>query len=173
MAKAILDAIEQLEIYTTNKVQQWKEIMQRPSNSEEQDRVATAVWGTYRDMANRIADLGELVEEVLNSEGYMNGMYEELLEKLRKNNRMSGWTHIDRLMDEAAEAIETLQQENKQLKKERDQAIRDIDKNCRSCVYDGKKICYGNMLGKDREVAKEQGLPYCMGWQWRGLEGRE
>ena len=49
MAKAILDAIEQLEIYTTNKVQEWKEIMQRPSNSEEQDRVATAVWETYRD----------------------------------------------------------------------------------------------------------------------------
>jgi cell division septum initiation protein DivIVA len=42
----------------------------------------------------------------------MNGMYEELLEKLRKNNRMSGWTHIDRLIDEAAEAIEALQQEN-------------------------------------------------------------
>jgi RNA polymerase-binding transcription factor DksA len=63
MAKAILDAIEQLEIYTTNKVQEWKEIMQRPSNSEEQDRVATAVWETYRDMANRIADLGELAEK--------------------------------------------------------------------------------------------------------------
>jgi hypothetical protein len=45
----------------------------------------------------------------------MNGMYEELLEKLRKNNRMSGWTHIDRLIDEAAEAIEALQQENEQL----------------------------------------------------------
>jgi hypothetical protein len=73
-----------------------------------------------------------------------------------------------------AEEIKQLQQENKQLKKERDQAIRDIDKgNCRSCVYDGKKICYGNMHGKDREVAKEQGLPYCRGWQWRGLEGRE
>jgi len=42
----------------------------------------------------------------------MNGMYEELLEKLRKNNRMSGWTHIDRLIDEAAEAIKALQQEN-------------------------------------------------------------
>lgn len=63
LAKVILDAIEQLEIYTTNKVQEWKEIMQRPSNSEEQDRVATAVWETYRDMANRIADLGELAEK--------------------------------------------------------------------------------------------------------------
>ena len=75
---------------------------------------------------------------------------------------------------EKYDTIVALQQENKQLKKERDQAIRDIDKgNCRSCVYDGKKICYGNMHGKDREVAKEQGLPYCIGWQWRGLEGRE
>lgn len=81
---------------------------------------------------------------------------------------------IDKLVDtiEAMRKhIETLQAENEQLKKERDQAIRDIDKgNCRSCVYDGKKICYGNMHGKDREVAKEQGLPYCIGWQWRGLE---
>lgn len=46
----------------------------------------------------------------------MNGMYEELLEKLRKNNRMSGWTHIDRLMDDAIKAIEALQQEIEQLK---------------------------------------------------------
>ena len=82
---------------------------------------------------------------------------------------------------EAIEAIEALQQdfcklqeENERLKKERDQAIKDIDKgNCRNCIYNGKKVCYGNMLGKDKEVAKEQGLPYCIGWQWRGLEGRE
>ena len=46
----------------------------------------------------------------------MNGMYEELIEKLRKNNRMSGWTHIDRLMDDAIKAIEALQQENEQLR---------------------------------------------------------
>jgi len=43
-------------------------------------------------------------------------MYEELLEKLRKNNRMSGWTHIDRLMDDAIKAIEALQAENEQLR---------------------------------------------------------
>ena len=84
MAKAILDAIEQLEIYTTNKVQEWKEIMQRPSNSEEQDRVATAVWETYRDMANRIADLGELVEKVLNSEKIHNPDDVEALRKARE-----------------------------------------------------------------------------------------
>lgn len=47
--------------------------------------------------------------------------YEELLEKLRKNNRMSGWTHIDRLMDEATEAIEALQQENEQLQAKLDE----------------------------------------------------
>ncbi len=77
---------------------------------------------------------------------------------------------VKRVLD-LYDTIEALRQENKQLKKERDQAVRDIDKgNCRSCVYDGKKICYGNMHGKDREVAKEQGLPYCIGWQWRGLE---
>ena len=81
---------------------------------------------------------------------------------------------VKRVLD-LYDTIEALQQENEQLRKERDQAIRDIDKgNCRSCVYDGKKICYGNMHGKDREVAKEQGLPYCIGWNgedWR--EGNE
>lgn len=51
----------------------------------------------------------------------MNGMYEELIEKLRKNNCMSGWTHIDRLIDEAAEAIEALQQENEQLRSQLDE----------------------------------------------------
>jgi len=29
---------------------------------------------------------------------------------------MSGWTHIDRLMDDAIKAIEALQQENEQLR---------------------------------------------------------
>ena len=53
----------------------------------------------------------------------MNGMYEKLIEKLRKNNRMSGWTHIDRLIDEAAEAIEALQVENEQLKADCDRML--------------------------------------------------
>ena len=53
----------------------------------------------------------------------MNGMYEELIEKLRKNNRMSGWTHIDRLIDEAAETIEALQQENERLNAALDKAV--------------------------------------------------
>lgn len=30
-------------------------------------------------------------------------MYEELIQRLRANNRKSGWSDIDRLMDEAAE----------------------------------------------------------------------
>ena len=61
----------------------------------------------------------------------MNGMYEELLEKLRKNNRMSGWTHIDRLIDEAAEAIEALQQENERLNAALDKAVDMIGDNSR------------------------------------------
>ena len=62
----------------------------------------------------------------------MNGMYEELLEKLRKNNRMSGWTHIDRLIDKAAEAIEALQAENEQLRAQVEQvreALEEIKDN--------------------------------------------
>ena len=48
----------------------------------------------------------------------MSGKYKELLEKLRKNNRMSGWTHIDRLIDEAIEAIEALQQQVRALEEQ-------------------------------------------------------
>lgn len=87
------------------------------------------------------------------------------IKKLYEQGLRGATASVEQVLD-LFDTIEALQQENKQLKKERDQAIRDIDKgNCRSCVYDGKKICYGNMHGKDREVAKEQGLPYCIGWQ--------
>lgn len=87
------------------------------------------------------------------------------IKKLYEQGLRGATASVEQVLD-LFDTIEALQQENKQLKKERDQAIRDIDKgNCRSCVYDSKKICYGNMHGKDREVAKEQGLPYCIGWQ--------
>ncbi len=65
-AKQILDGIEQLEKHTTEQVQNWAAIRQRQNNSKEQDMVATAVWEVYRDMAIRIADLGELAEKITN-----------------------------------------------------------------------------------------------------------
>lgn len=72
----------------------------------------------------------------------MNGMYEELLEKLRKNNRMSGWTHIDRLIDEAAEAIEALQQENEQLRTQLDEWKYEV-----KCHMD-------EVVARDKEIEK-------------------
>ena len=71
----------------------------------------------------------------------MNGMYEELIEKLRKNNRMSGWTHIDRLMDDAIKAIEALQRENeireKQIEQRRAQAtmMREALKKAKDVIF--------------------------------------
>lgn len=35
-------------------------------------------------------------------------MYEELIQRLRANNRKSGWSDIDKMMDEAASALEDL-----------------------------------------------------------------
>ena len=77
----------------------------------------------------------------------MNGMYEELLEKLRKNNRMSGWTHIDRLIDEAAEAIEALQHE-----------VKKIPQIC------PQKPCYFDMTaeGRDADFMQELVDGHCM-----------
>ncbi|HRU42026.1 MAG TPA: hypothetical protein P5021_08595 [Candidatus Diapherotrites archaeon] len=72
----------------------------------------------------------------------MNGMYEELLEKLRKNNRMSGWTHIDRLMDDAIKAIEALQQENEQLRAQNSlkwQVIKNMAVQFPECPFCGAK----------------------------------
>jgi hypothetical protein len=58
----IIRAINNLEVYVTNKVQEWNEIRQKPDNSDAQYIAATAVWQAYRDMAGKLADLGELAE---------------------------------------------------------------------------------------------------------------
>ncbi len=89
----------------------------------------------------------------------MNGMYEELLEKLRKNNRMSGWTHIDRLIDEAAEAIEALQAENEQLQAQLDEwkyeAKCHMDKDCKHYNTTGCSVGFGWCESMDRGVSDE------------------
>ena len=38
----------------------------------------------------------------------MNNKIKELIERIRENNRKSGWSDIDKMMDEAAEALENL-----------------------------------------------------------------
>lgn len=66
MAKAILDAIEQLEIYITRQVQIWNDIRQKYVVGSPQYFSATARWEAYRDMANRLTDLAEATERILN-----------------------------------------------------------------------------------------------------------
>ena len=63
--ESVLETIEALEIYTTEKVQEWNTIRQRRDNSNEQYLTATAVWEAYRDMANRLMDLEEEIERTL------------------------------------------------------------------------------------------------------------
>ena len=38
----------------------------------------------------------------------MNNKIKELIERIRENNRKSGWSDIDKMMDEAAETLENL-----------------------------------------------------------------
>jgi len=88
----------------------------------------------------------------------MNGMYEELIEKLRKNNRMSGWTHIDRLMDDAIKAIEALQQENERLA---DETIKLMKENAKNS---NKKDELVKVLKQARDAINGYSTcPYCWG----------
>jgi hypothetical protein len=65
ISESVLEMIEALEIYTTEKVQEWNTIRQRRDNSNEQYLTATAIWEAYRDMANRLMDLEEEIERTL------------------------------------------------------------------------------------------------------------
>lgn len=58
----------------------------------------------------------------------------ELITRLRANNRKSGWSDIDRLMDEAAEALENLDAQLDVLVKEDIEAQQELAglKSCRT-----------------------------------------
>jgi len=58
----ILSAIEALEEYVVGQVQVWNEARGRAESGSEQYMTATARWYAYRDMAERLMELGEMVE---------------------------------------------------------------------------------------------------------------
>ena len=63
-------------------------------------------------------------------------MYEELIQRLRTNNRKSGWSDIDKMMDEAASALEDLDAQLDVLVKADVMAQRvEIQKSCSNCRY--------------------------------------
>lgn len=91
-------------------------------------------------------------------------MYEELVELLRMRAAL-----IDSDLDnQAAEAIETLESELNRLKRERDQAVEDLntlrkrsDWKCEACYYNdhyNRDICTGCEYNNDNN------------WQWRGVQ---
>ena len=91
-------------------------------------------------------------------------MYEELVELLRMRAAL-----IDSDLDnQAAEAIETLESELNRLKRERDQAVEDLntlrkrsDRKCEACYYNdhyNRDICTGCEYNNDNN------------WQWRGVQ---
>ena len=91
-------------------------------------------------------------------------MYEELVELLRMRAAL-----IDSDLDnQAAEAIETLESELNRLKRERDQAVEDLntlrkrsDWKFEACYYNdhyNRDICTGCEYNNDNN------------WQWRGVQ---
>ena len=90
-------------------------------------------------------------------------MYDELVELLRMRAAL-----IDSDLDnQAANAIETLESELNRLKRERDQAVEDLntlrkrsDWKCEACYYNdhyNRDICTGCEYNNDNN------------WQWRGV----
>ncbi len=91
-------------------------------------------------------------------------MYDELVELLRMRAEL-----IDSDLDnQAANAIETLESELNRLKRERDQAVEDLntlrkrsDWKCEACYYNdhyNRDICTGCEYNNDNN------------WQWRGVQ---
>lgn len=91
-------------------------------------------------------------------------MYDELVELLRMRAAL-----IDSDLDnQAANAIETLESELNRLKRERDQAVEDLntlrkrsDWKCEACYYNdhyNRDICTGCEYNNDNN------------WQWRGVQ---
>lgn len=62
MFENVLSAIEELEIYATNQVRIWNEARQRAEYGSDDYMRATAKWQAYLDMAEKLADLGEMAE---------------------------------------------------------------------------------------------------------------
>ena len=91
-------------------------------------------------------------------------MYEELVERLRKTYTVCGWDDLK----SAADAIEALESELDRLRRERDQAVEDLntlrkrsDWKCEACYYNdhyNRDICTGCEYNNDNN------------WQWRGVQ---
>ena len=68
---------------------------------------------------------------------------------------------VFRLLEEAAAALEQLQAENDRLKRERDEAVKEIPKVCYYCKHrKGWKTCDRFNGNSEAET--------CTNWQWRG-----
>ena len=91
-------------------------------------------------------------------------MYENLVERLRKTYTVCGWDELKN----AADAIEALESELDRLKRERDQAVEDLNTlrkrsgwKCEACYYNdhyNRDICTGCEYNNDNN------------WQWRGVQ---
>lgn len=97
-------------------------------------------------------------------------MYKDLIHDLRRYGLTNG-TALGRhmgIMDEAADAIETLTLELAAEKKRAGAAVKDITHICHTC-----KHAYANRGEHCRSAHYEKNNLRCKNWKWRGGQGTE
>lgn len=98
-------------------------------------------------------------------------MYEDLVERLREYFDRSIWGLPSDIL-QAADAIETLESKLYRLKRERDQAVKDLHHNnaCEICIgFNEQECCDCECLDCTLECrcknCRDENL-----WQWRGVQ---
>ena len=97
-------------------------------------------------------------------------MYKELVERLRKCFDKGVYLPSDIL--QAANAIETLESELNHIKRERDQAIKDLRHNgvCEVCIgFNDQEDCDCECLDCKFKCRCENCIDESL-WQWRGVQ---
>jgi len=88
---------------------------------------------------------------------------ESIVRWLRQNNRKSGWTDIDRMMDKSANLIESLQAELTASQRRERAAVEDLKTLEHATGY--RLVCKYSSHG-DCHCPNNK-----CGWQWRGVKG--
>jgi hypothetical protein len=90
---------------------------------------------------------------------------DEIVMWLRQNNRKSGWTDIDRMMDKSADLIESLQAQIAETQRRADAAVEDFT----SAAHNGNILC--EFCGADCiDAGNDTGGDtfQCGCFEWRG-----
>lgn len=90
---------------------------------------------------------------------------DEIVMWLRQNNRKSGWTDIDRMMDKSADLIESLQAQLAASQRRERAAVEDIYK-----MMDGGECDICKHYNPDKNTCAKPFVPYDDCFEWRGAQ---